>query len=176
MAHIDCVCPPTADGQTRHPAGDTVTLRETLSFRDAVAMRNEVGLLWANEPEPSVADILATLTEAYIVYGVIAWTLVDEENVAIPVTRAAIRSRFLTHFAAAMTVGEEADELYGAAVVLPLLLRASNSSPPTPTEGSTSAPTDSPPTPRKPSSRSSTTTSPMAATATTTPSLVGVSN
>jgi hypothetical protein len=176
MVDIECICPPTADGQTRHPGGDTVTLKATLGFRDAVSIRNEVGLLSLDDPDVSTGAILATLTESYLLYGVESWSLVDEKGKPVPVGRAAIRDRLLTHLEAAVAVGEAADELYAAAVVLPLLLKASKSSPPTPTNGSTSAPKASRPTRPKRSSPSSTITSPMAATAMTSSSPAGVSS
>lgn len=173
---IECICPPKADGQTRHPGGDTVTLKATLSFHDAVSIRNEIGLLSLGDPDVMTGEILATLTESYLLFGIESWSLVDEKGKPVPASKAAIRERLLTRLDVAVTVGEAADKLYAAAVVLPLLLKASKSSPPTPTNGSTLVPKASPPKRPKRSSPSLTTTTPTDATATTTPSLAGVSS
>jgi len=176
MVAIDCICPPKAGGEIRHLGGDTVVLKQTLSFHEAVSIRNSIGVLSADDPDVGVGEILATLTESYLLFGIDSWSLVDEKGKPIPVTKAAIRERLLTHLDPATVVGEAADELYATAVVLPLLQRASRSSPPTPTNGSTSPPRASRRTRPKPSSPSSTTTSPMAATAMTSSSRAGVSS
>jgi len=165
---IPCVC-------GRHET-DSVTLRETLDFRSAIAIRNAAIVLRTEDPDASVAEILATLSEQYLLFGVESWTLADAKGKPLPVSRAAIREHLLSRPDVAVIVADAADGLYAEAVVLPLLVRASTSSPPRPTDGSTSAPTGSE-TPRpKPSKRSSITTSPTAATATTMLSLAGGSN
>jgi len=175
MAHIDCICPSKADGQMRHPDGDEITLRETLGFRSVLALRNEPMVLKTEDPDASTGEILAALTEGYLVFGVESWTLVDAKGKPIPVTRANVREHLLSRPDAAIVVADAADERYSA-VVLPLLLRASNSSPLTPTSDSTS-PTNGGSTKRpKRSSPSSTTSSPTAGTATTTSLLAGGSN
>jgi hypothetical protein len=173
---IDCLCPPNARGETRHPDGDTVTLRERLDFRAALTARNTMALLKNEDPDASVADILAALTETYLLVGVTGWTLVDAKNKPVDVSRAAIRELLLSNPDVAMLVGDAADEHYSEAVILPLLARARNSSPPTPIAGSTSATKRSTPKSRKPSSPSSITTIPTDATATTSSSPVGDSS
>jgi hypothetical protein len=173
MAHIECLCPPRADGTARHPDGDEVTLRPVLSFHDAIAIRNDVGLVTLNDSDATPGEILATLTESYLLFGIERWTLVDEKGKPVPVSKAAIRERLLTNLEAAVVVGEEADGLYAEAVVLPLLLRASKSSPPSPTDGPTSATSGSRPRRPKPSSPSSTTTTPTGSIAATTRSPAG---
>ena len=107
-----------------------------------------------------------------LVYGDPAgWEALSEAEQAaayqgyVAVSEEAIRTRLLTRPAEADAIAEAADGLYQEAVMLPLLRRAQNSSPPTPTDDSTSAPKDSAPTPLKRSKRSSTTTSPMDGTA-----------
>lgn len=169
---VRCLCPP--DG-TRHEA-DTVTLKDTLSFHEALSIRNDAGLVRLNDPSATEGEILATLTESYVLFGVESWSLLDEKRKPLPPSKANIRAYLLTDTEAAMVVADVADGLYAEKVVLPLLMRASSSSPPTPTGGSTSARKDSPPTPLRRSSRSSTSTSPTDATETTTPLLAGVSN
>ena len=176
MVAIDCVCPPTAGGQTRHPNGDEVVLRERLGFHAATTVRQSISLLVNEDPDAGTGEILATFTGQYLLHGIESWSLVDADGKPLPVTRANIRAFMDEHVDAAMTVGDAADEKYTETVLLPLVARASNSSPPTPTGESTSAPTGSTSTPPTPSSPSSTTTSPTDATETTSLSLVGASN
>lgn len=159
MAQIDCICPPKADGEPRHPGGDTVALRERLDFRSALTARNAFLVLKAEDPDATTADVLAVLTETYLLLGVESWTAVDAKGKPVPVSKAAIREMLFSHPEAAMVVGDEADSLYAEAVINPLVARASTSSLGTPTPASTSATTTTSPTPPKPSKRSSTTTS-----------------
>lgn len=173
---IACVCPSNADGQARHPDGDTVVLREKLDFRSAVTARNAIVLLKNDSPDADAADILAVLTETYLFVGIEAWSLADAKGYPLPVTRANIRDALLAHPGEAMTVGDAADELYSASVILPLLAKVSSYSPPTPTNGSTSPTTPSSPTTPKPRKPSSTSTTRTGATATTSSSPVGASS
>ena len=173
---IACLCPPNARGETRHPDGDTVTLRERLDFRSALTARNTMVMVKQEDEEASTADILAALTEVYLLIGITGWTLVDAKNKPVDVSRAAIREHLLSNPDVAMVVGDAADELYSEAVILPLLARASNSSPPTPIAGSTSATKASSGRRPKPSKPSSITTIPTAATVTTSSSPAGASS
>jgi hypothetical protein len=170
---IPCPCPPKADGDTRHPDGDTVTLRDRLDFKAGQTIQWAVTI--ARESEAEAPEILAIMTEWYALLGVEAWTLTDDHGKPLPVTRAAIRDILLAS-PAAVTVADAADTLYMAAVLLPLLERESKSSPPTPTEPSTSAPTASPPKRPKPSKPSSITSTPTAVIARTTASRAGASS
>jgi hypothetical protein len=177
MATITCACPPKAEGEPRHPDGDTVNLRTKLDSRSALAMRWSVIQLKADDPDASVAEILGVMSEQYLLHGIESWTLVDEKGKPLPCTKANIRTRILAQdLEAIMPVVEEADELYMGIVILPLAAGASTSSPGSQTDASTSPPTESEPTPLKRSRRSSTTTSRTAATATTSPSPDGDSN
>lgn len=171
--NIPCICPPK-DGAPRHPDGDEITLRPALAFRQALAVRNSVGLLYATEPDAEMADVLAVLTEGYLLNGIESWTLDDGKP--IPVNNRTIREHLLSHVDIAMTIGDAADELYSEAVMSPLLAKASTLSPPTPTDESTSRTTGSSTTPRKQSKRSSITTIPTADTEMTSQSLDGVSS
>ena len=171
---IRCVCPPTADGSPRHE-GDTVTLRDTLGFREVTTIRNLAGTLDQEDPL-FVAEVLAALSEGYIVFGVASWTLVDDKGKPLPVNRAAIREHLLSDVEVAADVADAADELYGERVVLPLLTRASRSSRPTPTASSTARTrrsSEQRPTPLK---RSSIGSSPTDATGTITTSPDGDSS
>ncbi len=176
MATIDCVCPPKAGGEVRHPKGDTVRLREKLGFREAVQARNVIVLLKQDDPDADVADILGALTEVYLLVGIESWTLTDERGRPIEPTRPAIRQFMADHTQEAMDIGEEADTLYSEAVVLPLVARAARSSQPSQTDDSTSAMTGSSPVPLRRSKRSSTTSSQTDDTGMMSASLGGVSN
>lgn len=175
---IACPCPPKADGGSRHPDGDTVTLRDRLDFRSATTIRKAIGMV-SEDGNPDPAEILAVMTEWYCLLGIEAWTLTDERGKAVPVSRATIRESLLESETAqeqASIIADAADALYMAAVLLPLLARASTSSLPSPTEPSTSAPKDSPAKRPKPSKPSSTTSIQTAAIVTTTPSRAGASS
>jgi hypothetical protein len=173
MSTIACVCPPTEAGETRHPDGDTVTLRERLDLRGALTARNTVRLM---DGDRDAAAVLAALTEAYLLVGVESWSLVDAKGEPIPVTPAAIREHLLSRPEAAILLADEADERYSGTVLLPLLDRVLKSSPPTPTNGSTYPPTASPTKRPKPSKPSSTITSQTAATSVTSASPGGASS
>lgn len=176
MAKIDCICPPKADGEPRHPDGDTVTLRPKLDFRSGLAARNEVIILKQEDEQATTADILALLTETYLVSGIESWSLVDEKGKPLPVSRANVRAFLEEHPEEAMVVGDEADGLYSEAVITPLLKRARAYSPPTPINGSTSVTNGSSPDRPKPSKRSSISTTPTDGTARMSASPAGVSN
>ena len=174
--HIACICEPTDDGP-RHPDGDTVTLRDKLDFFRATAIRKGLSFVESDDDEGGrAAEVLARLTEGYLLFGIERWTVVDGKGKTLPVGHSAIRARLLENPTAAGIVADAADELYQEAILLPLVARASTSSPPSPTNGSTSPPTVLSRKRPKPSKRSSTSTSPTAATEATSSSLVGVSN
>ena len=161
------------------PGGDNVTLRPTLGFRESASIRNEVILLRQADEDVSAGDILAVLTEGYLLHGIESWTgarFTDADGEPIPVTKRNIRDLILVDLEVASIIGDEADNLYAEAVMLPLLRMASSSSPTTPTESSTSAPTDSPSSPPKRSKPSSISTIPTGDTATTSSSPDGVSS
>jgi hypothetical protein len=159
MATIGCICPAPRDGaSSRHPDGDTVTLRERLDFRQSLTARNAFLVLKAEDPDASTAEVLAVLTETYLLLGIESWTLEDARGKPVPVSKAAIREMLLSHPDAAMVVGDEADALYSEAIISPLVARALSSSPTTPTSASTSATSGPSPKRRRPSKRSSTST------------------
>lgn len=176
MVSIECICPPRADGSPRHPGGDTVTLRERLDFRAALTARNTMIVIKTEDPDAGTAEILAALTETYLLGGIVAWSLVDAKGKPIEPSKPAIREHLLSRPDIAMVVGDAADELYSQAVLLPLLARAQSSSPPTPTAASTSAVTAPMPLRQRRSRPSSTTTTPTDGTETTSPSPAGASS
>ena len=147
---------------------DTITLRERLGFVEASAIRNGIAIRRAESGDDlETGEILAILTEGYILYGVESWSL-KEAGKALPVTRANIRRLILANWEVASVLADAADEAYASAVMLPLLARASTSSRPTPTDASTSPSQPSLTQPPKPSRRSSISTIPTDDTATTT--------
>ena len=171
---IPCICPPI-EGQPRHDR-DTVTLRERLDFRSSLAAQNAIVFLKSEDPDASAADILAALTESYVLSGIESWSVVGVDGKPIEPTKAAIRELLLTNLDVAMDVAEAADDLYRDAVVDPLVRKASSSSPDTPTEAPTSPTSTSEESNQNHSSPSSTSTTPMDGTETTSLSLAGVSN
>lgn len=170
---IPCICP---GDELRHPDGDTVVLKDTLDFLTATAIRKCIAFRDSDDEAARGAEVLARLTEGYLLFGISGWTVVDEKGKPLPVTHSAIRERLLTRWDAATTVSDEADELYQGAILLPLLVKASSSSPPSPTNGSTSPQTGSPSEPPAPSWPSSTTTTPTDDTEMTSLSLAGASS
>ena len=172
MVAIACPCP-AKDGEPRHES-DEVTLRERLGFVEASAIRNRIAIRRQQADEDIESDeILAVLTEGYIIHGVESWTLEDADGKPLPVTRANVRACILDRWEIASVVADAADEAYSEAVMLPLLRAALTSSQPTPTEGSTSpspATGTRDPRPLKPSSIS---TTPTDATETTSGSPAG---
>lgn len=177
---IPCPCPPKADGATRHES-DTVTLMDPLPFRQHLILANTIPQVYRDDPDASVPELIATLIEAYVLNCIGSWTLVDDKDKAVPVTKADIRERLLPHYEAAALVGDAADDLYSERVTAPLVQRASSSWESPSLDESTSPPTDggSPtaevgnstskrrksPTPSKPSSTSTTPTDGIVTTA-----------
>jgi hypothetical protein len=172
---IDCVCPPKGDA-VRHPDGDTVKLRERLDFHAATTIRHNIALLYQEDGETSGGEILALLTEHYLLFGVEGWSLVDEKGKPVEVSKPTIRERLFGDPIASMLVGDAADLLYSEQVMLPLMERASRSSPTTSTDESTSPTKASSPKRPKPSKPSSISTIPTVATETTSSSLDGDSS
>lgn len=173
--NIKCVCPPKPDGSPRHEE-DEVILRDHLDFHGAVACRNAVSLQRNEDPNVTTADILATLTEGYLLNGIESWTLVDAKGKPVEPSRPNIRAFLDEHLDEAMELADEANNLYMESVMLPLIVRGSTSSQPTPTTSSTSRKTGSTPAPRKPSRPSSTSTTPTDDTAPTSESPDGDSS
>ena len=157
--NIKCVCPPKPDGTRRHES-DEIVLKDHLDFRSAVSIRNAVSLLKSEDPDASTADVLAALTEGYVLNGIESWSLVDAKNKPLEPSRANIRAFLEEHLDEAMEVANEADSMYMESVMLPLVVRGLSSSSTTPTASSTSQPTGSKAEPRKPSKPSSTSTLP----------------
>jgi hypothetical protein len=171
---VPCICP-LKEGQPRH-ATDTITLRERLGFTASLAAQNAVYVLKSEDPDASTADVLAVLTEAYLLSGIETWSVVGVDDKPIEPTKPAIRELLLPRLDVAMVVAEAADDLYRDAVLAPLVAKASTSSPPTQTDESTSPTSTSEEQNQNHSSPSSISTTPMDDTETTSLSLVGGSS
>ena len=131
-AIIPCVCP-----DARHET-DTITFRDRLDFRSGLAIRKQLGLEKGDDPEMSAGEVLAILTESYLVYGIESWTLTDDKGKPLEADRTNVRRFLEEHPEEAAAAGDVADELYSEQVLLPLLQKASNSSRPSRTPASTS--------------------------------------
>jgi hypothetical protein len=146
---------------------DTVELRERLGFRAALTVRNTIIVTKSEDAQAGVAEILANLTEVYLLEGIEGWSIVDQRNKAVSVSRETVRAFMDEHPDEAMAVGDAADALYVEAVMRPLLKTAATSSQPTPITESTSAMTGSALKRPKRSRPSSTANTPMDGTGTT---------
>jgi len=172
---IDCICPPR-DGAVRHPDGDSVTLRERLDFFGAQAAQNAVYVLKSEDPDASTGDILAAMTESYLLSGIESWSVVDADGKPVEPTKPAIRKYLFANFAVAMVVAQEADTKYRSDVIDPLVKMVEDSSASTPTEPSTSPTSGSDDTNQNHSSPSSISTIQTVDTETTSLSPVGASS
>jgi hypothetical protein len=121
------------------------------------------------------AEVLAILSEYYILYGVQSWTIVGTDRRKVEVTPDSVRAELLEHPDVWMLV-EAADDLYHEQVLRDLVRKAERLSPPSQTAVSTSPKRGSRPARRKPSKQSSISTIPTAGTETTSSSLDGVSS
>lgn len=164
QVQIPCPCVGTP-----HPDGDTVGLRPKLGLREGVAVQTALlAVPGIREGKADTAETTGILSEAYVLAGVCEWTLVDPLGAALPVTRQNVVDRLLSDFAAAGPVADKADELYMAAVVLPLVREAESLSRNGQTGGGTSAPNGHRPKRPKRSRPSSTSTTGTGVTVTTT--------
>lgn len=150
---IACICPGTPHER------DTVTLKDPLPFREAVTIRKSIQWMKDQEPNATIPELLAMLTETYLLHTIEAWTLVDEKGKPLPPSKDNIAAVLLPQTEAALVVGDACDELYTERVILPLVAAAPTSSPSSSTNGSTSPkPEATPRTPSRPSSTSITQT------------------
>jgi hypothetical protein len=136
LVNVEVACPCAG---TPHEK-DTVGLRPKLGLRAGMLLQRFLRDSLKEGAQDEDGEIAALLTEGFLIHGVASWTFVDAEGTPIPVTDETIRDLVLSDFALAAPVADKADELYTDPVVLPLMAPASTSSPPSPTNGSTSAP------------------------------------
>ena len=133
---IPCPCP-EKDGAPRHES-DTVTLRDTLDFHRSTSIIKATAFIESDDPDSRAAEVLAVLSEGYVLHGVERWTLRDAQNKPLEVSKANIRKVLLNRPDIYPDVVEAADNLYSEAILLPLASRASSSSPPSQTDTPTS--------------------------------------
>lgn len=114
----DCACPGTP-----HPAGDTVTFREKLSFN-----ANAAALLAVSQ-NGQAQDAL----EVFLTEGLLAWNLIDEEGEAVPLSKAALLA---LDFTDQYAIANQGDSLYADTVLSPLVRKIARSSGTGPTTGS----------------------------------------
>lgn len=111
----ECLCPGTP-----HSSGDTIMLRAELDYAGGILV---VGAMAADSDEPMVAR----LSKAYLLAGIVAWTFTDEANKPVPVTPSNIAR--LRWNGPAMMIANAAADLYGEAVLGPLGVTGNDSSP-----------------------------------------------
>lgn len=160
---IPCVCPVAGTHTT-----DTVTLPPTLGFTQLSEAVMAVRWYIAQHRNAGDAAILAYLQEVYLLHTLGDWTCVAADGSPLPLTEENIRQYLIAgNPSAAFDVADLADDLYGAAVIHPLVERAQRSSQRSPTGAPTSAKRPRGQSSRKPRLQSLTTTSPTADTAAT---------
>lgn len=118
-------------GTPHDPAGDEVYLAPEASLSLGLAASGAMA-------EGDTSELAVLLGRAFLRHGIVGWTFTAEDGSAIPVTPANIE-RLLPWARGGSAVAERADELYGAAILAPLLARSTNSSRRGPTAVSTSA-------------------------------------
>ena len=142
-----CACP----GEP-HPDGEVVNLRERLTLSQGIQLQSAI--LEASKSRLGGPAATGVLSEQYLLVGVESWNLVGMDG-PIPVTPETIAEHLLSDFERGNVASNQADELYAERYILPLVQRATNSSPSTTTDESTSPTSDGgttePPTPSEPS-------------------------
>lgn len=132
----DCQCPGSP-----HADGDTVALRPKLDLRGGFRVKRrliELNQAAFGEQPTDMAELEIQLAEAYLTEGIFEWNLVDEHG-PLPINPDTLRDHLFNDYSRAEAAADKADDLYRPAVLDPLVQRALNSSPATPTSASTSA-------------------------------------
>ncbi len=111
---VGCFCPGAP-----HPDGDTVYLRPELDAGGGFA----VTLAMQGDAE----TLTERLGRAYLEAGIVDWTFVDAAGAPVPVTRRMIRR--LRWNQAMYTLADRASDLYGSAVLDPLVAAAKGRQP-----------------------------------------------
>ncbi len=145
----DCACP-----NEPHPDGDVVYLSSTLSLQGGLAAQADIIKSAGNGTE-----LAAAWRVSFVRHGATGWNLLDEDGDPVPFDVDAL----LSDYGLAYLVAEKADEVYGDAVMRPLLARLKTTSPSGRTKQPTSPTSGSTPTPLKRSSRGTTAASKQSA-------------
>lgn len=119
-----CLCPGTP-----HAGGDTVYLKAELDYAGGLLV---IAAMTGESEEP----VIARLSKAYLVAGIHSWTFLDEAGKPVPASVENIGR--LAWNGPAMTIANAAADMYGEAVLGPLGLTASDSSPSGQSDASTS--------------------------------------
>ena len=164
---IECRCP-------GEHGRDVVSFFDRLDFHRATTIGKALAFIENDDPATRPAEVLAVLSEYYLLYGIERWTLVGPDRKPLEINPASVRSQLLSHPDVSELV-EAADAQYGEQVLLPLVKRAARSSQDGQTDDSTSPTPSSNRATRRRSSRSSISTIPTVATEATSSSLDGVS-
>jgi hypothetical protein len=141
----DCRCPGAP-----HPDGDYAYLRPYLLYAGGAEALRAIATA-AGDGDVDATRLAAVVTPVYLRHGIVSWNRVDEAGEPVPVTDETIAA---LRWEDAYEVADRADDLYGEAVLRPLLRRTAKLSPGGPTAGSTSANSRSPSKRRTPSARS----------------------
>ena len=139
----DCACP----GQPHGEEGDIIFLLPRPSL--ACGLAAQAALVEAAGNGSFLAQLWQVI---YVRHGAVAWNLLDERGKPVPFDVEAI----LADYALGQPVAERADELYGPAVMAPLVARLQVISDTGPMDASTSPRLQSIPTPRQRSSPATT--------------------
>lgn len=118
-----CRCPGT---DRPHPDGDTVTLAPVITIPMGIALNQAMNDA-VTEPgamKPSAATIAGALSRVYLEFGIIGWNFVDEAGKPVPISPEATQ-RLIPWGNGGTEVAEEADRLYGADFLAPLVRRQS---------------------------------------------------
>lgn len=129
-----CRCP--GGLPTPHPDGDIVTLVPELSVPMGIAIARTM-----NGADPTLPAMNAAVTAGYLepapAGGIMGWTFLDALGESEPITPEAI-ARLIPWAQGGLEVAEEADRLYGSALMAPFQRRMERLSPAGPTDDSTS--------------------------------------
>jgi hypothetical protein len=133
----DCQCPGAP-----HVYGDVVYLRPKLDLRGGFRVKRRLIDLnraaYGEDSKQDMADLEIGLAEAYLTEGIYAWNLVDADGVDLPVTPENLAEHLFNDYGRSEIAADKADDLYRPAVIDPLVNRALDSLPDTPTKKSTS--------------------------------------
>jgi len=142
VVQIPCYCPNEPHDY------DTVTLAQEVSIPLGTAAA------YILQTATHTATTIGELSQVYLHYGVVGWSLVDEKGNPVSVNPDTVRAH-LTYDHGGMEVAEAANVLYAPKVMRPLLARSAKSSSHGPTDDSTRLTNGSGPKRRRPSLPSS---------------------
>lgn len=133
----DCACPGSPhNGQDGTDDGDYVYLRPVLGYQGGLAVLAALGRIPLRaDGTMDLGELSVGVSPLYIEHGAVGWNFTNGTGETVPFDAQVL----LDDYSLAYPIGERADELYGEAVLRPLVSRTSKSSPRGRTGGSTSA-------------------------------------